>query len=800
MSMFSALRVQARTLGREPGFALTAVLTLALGIGATTALFTVVNAVLVEPLPFPQSTRLVQVWRSELPRLTFGSASLARFGDWRERQRTFTELGAWAPQGMTLGSAGGPERVNAAAASASLFRVLGTAPVAGRWFTDEEDRPGAPRVAVLGMALWQRRFGGSPDVLGTTLVLDGHPHVIVGVAPPGMDEVWRRDLWVPLARPVDPAQRGNNFLLVFGRLRDGTDIDEARRSLNAMAGEIERDHPEDRYTFTVWQLHDVVTDGSRRGLWVLLGATGLLLLIACVNVSNLLLARAVARERDLAVRASLGASRSRLFGQVIGETVVIALAGSAAGLAAAWALVRAFVSLAPVGFPRLANIGIDGRVLAFAILVAVVAGLAAGLAPAIHLVRADLNSTLRAGQSRGATASRARAASRALVVSEVALALALLTTAALMVKSLWNLLAQDLGVTSARVLTFAVGLTPETSSNPDAITRFVSDFESRIRALPGVTHVGAINMLPIAATGFNGPASRPGEVVPAERQPLTELRIVSPGYFDAMGMRLVAGRGLTDRDAAGAPAVVVVNEALAAALWPGTPAAAVVGERIKTPWDGTDQFRVVAGVISDVRSRRPENPPAPEVYAPMTQVPSASMTYVVRSDGDPVALTAPVRAALADIDPALPMASVRTFDDVRANATRTASLTSWLSTLFGLLAAALAMLGIYSVMSYTIAQRERELAIRAAVGATRGTLLGIVLREGLTLSAAGLAVGLAIALAGSRALASLLYGISATDPAILAASAAVLAVVALAGYGLPAMRASRVDPVAALRD
>jgi predicted permease len=799
-TLVTAIRVQVRTFVREPGFACTAVLTLALGIGATTALFTVVNAVLLEPLPFPQSARLVQIWRSELPRLTFGSASVARYVDWRERQRAFTDLGAWAPQGMTLGGGGGPERVNGAAASASFFRVLGGQPALGRWFSDEEDRPGAPRVAVISIALWQRRFGGAADALGATIVIDGQPHVVVGVTSAGLDEVWRREVWVPLAREVDQAQRGRNFMLVFGRLRDGTDVDQARRSLDAMAVELGRDYPIDRYTFTVWRLHDVITDGSRRGLWVLLGATGLLLLIACVNVSNLLLARAVARERDLAVRASLGASRTRLVALVVGETLTIALAGSAAGLAAAWALVRAFVSLAPANFPRLANVGIDARVLGFAILIAVAAGVAAALAPAIHLVRTDLNSTLRAGQSRGATAGRARAASRALVVSEIALALALLTTAALMVKSLWNLLAQDLGVTSAPVLTFAVGLTPEAAEDQEGVTRFVTDFESRLRALPGATHVGAISMLPIAATGFNSPVSKPDEVVPEERQPLSELRVVTPGYFDAMGMRIVAGRALNDRDVSGAPGVVVVNEALAAALWPGTPAAGVVGERMRAGWDSGNQFRVVAGVVSDVRSRRPENPPAPEAYAPVAQVPTATMTYVVRSAGDPVALTATIRAALAEIDPGLPLAAVRTFGDVRSTATRTASLTSWLSTLFGLLAAALAMLGIYSVMSYTIAQRERELAIRAAVGATRRTLLAIVLREGLTLGAVGLAIGLAFASAGSRALGSLLYGVSATDPAILIASAAALAVVALAGYLLPAARASRVDPVAALRD
>jgi putative ABC transport system permease protein len=793
-------RYHLRTLARTPGFAVTAVLTLALGIGATTALFTVVNAVLLQPLPFPDSTRLVRIWRSELPNLTFGAASLARFADWRSRQQAFTDIGAWSPRGLTMTTSEGPERVNGATGTASLFRVLGAAPVLGRWFSDEEDTPGGNRVALISEGLWQRRFRGSSQVIGTDVILDGEKHTIVGVVPASYGEVFRFDLWVPLAAAPNPAERGNNFLQPVGRLKDGYDLAAARRSMNDMAVLVRRDHPEDRYTFTLWSLHDVVTDGSVRGLWVLLGATSLLMLIACANVTNLLLARAVVQERDLAIRSSLGAGRSRLLGLVLGETLTLGALGAALGLLLAWMLLRVFVAQAPVNFPRLSAIRLDGTVLLFTTLVAIVAGVVAGLAPALHLLRPDLNGVLRAGATRGATAGRARAASRLLVVSEVALALALVTTAGLMVKSLLNLQSQDLGLTPARVLTFGVGLPPEVAKDAAAVVRFVETFEDRIRALPGVTHAGAINLLPIQQTGFNSNVSRPDQNVPPETQPIAEMRVVTPTYFDAIGMRIVAGRALDARDRTGATPVVVINEALAAVLWPKLPLSDVVGQRIRTGWDSGTRAREVAGIVANVRSRRPDSPPFSEMYAPIAQASSAAMVYVVRSDGgDPATLTAPIRAALAEIDPQLPMSAVRTFDDVVTSSTRTSSLLSWLSALFGGLAAALAILGIYSVMSYTIAQRERELAIRAAVGADRSSLLAMVLREGFLMSAAGIAAGAVIALAASSVLRSLLYGVSATDPGIFVSAALGLAAVAMAGYLVPAARASRVEPVVALR-
>ena len=634
-----------RLIRRAPGMALTAALTLALGIAATSALVSVVYAVLVNPLPFPDSRRLVQVWRSELPALTYGSASFPRYLDWRANQRPFTDLGAWAPRGMTLAGPEGPERVSGATASAAYFTVVGRPPLLGRWFTEEEDRRGGSRLAVIGEGLWRRRFGGAASAIGRDIQIDGELYTIVGVAPASFAEVWRYDVWIPLGLVADPANRGTNYLLSLGRLREGMTLDAARRQMSELAAQMSREHGDDKYTFTVREVHDVVTEGASRGLWVLLGATVLLLLIGCTNVANLLLARAVARERDLAVRASLGAGRRQLVSQVLGETIALGLVGSVAGAALAWALLRTFVGMAPPNFPRLAAITLDLRVLALTAFIGVTAGVIAGLLPAVHLFRSDLNAASHGGATRGATARRARSAGRMLVVSEIALALALLTTAGVMVKSLLRLQDVDLGLTREPLLTFAVSLPPFVADGEDAIARFQTEFLRRVRALPGVTRASAINMLPVAATGNNGIVRRPDQIGDGEGVPVTEVRAVMDGYTEAMGVRLLAGRAIDERDGKGAPPVALINRTLAARLWPTLSPAQVIGQPLRAPFDSGNTLREVIGVVADVRSRRPDMPPDPELHAPFAQVPLPTLTYVVRGEGDPTRLTTPIRTA-----------------------------------------------------------------------------------------------------------------------------------------------------------
>ncbi len=683
-------------------------------------------------------------------------------------------------------------------ASASFFQVIKASPVIGRYFSDDEDRRGGDRVVVISEGLWKRQFQQSPTVLGTTVQIDGQAYTVVGVAPSGFSEVWRLDVWVPLGLTADPSNRGSNFLLSFGRLREGTTLSAARSGLADLAAQMSRDNAIDKYSFTARPLHEVITENATRGLWMLLAATSLLLLIACTNVANLLLARSVVRERDLAIRASLGAGRGRLFGQVMGETIALGMLGSVVGIGLAWALLRIFVSLAPANFPRLAAITLDTGVLGFSVMVAVAAGLIAGLAPAIHLLRSDLNSVIRAGGSRGATAGSARSASRLLVISEVALALALVTTAGLMVKSLMRLQAQDLGVTRAPMLTFGVGVPPSVASGNDAVARFQLEFLDKVRALPGVTHASAISLLPIAQTGNNGPVRRVDQTQDNEGVPVTEFRIVMDRYFDTMGVPMMAGRALDERDRKSSTLVAVVNETLAKRLFPNLEPAAVVGQPIRI-FGNAGPTNEIVGVAANIRSRRPDAVPDPEVYVSFDQNPTPGLSYVVRAQGDPAALSGQVRNALAQMTPHVAIANLRTFEEVVATATRTSGLLSWLSVLFGVLAAVLAILGIYSVMSYTVAQRERELAIRAAVGASRSTLLAMVLREGLLLSGAGIAAGVVIAFAASGVLRSLLYDVSARDPMVFVGSAAGLAAIAMAGYLIPAARAARVEPVTALR-
>jgi putative ABC transport system permease protein len=635
-------------------------------------------------------------------------------------------------------------------------------------------------------------------VIGTPLQIDGQSYTIVGVAPSGFAEVWRLDLWTAIGLVGDPNNRGSNFLLSFGRLRDGMTLASARAGLADLAAQMSRDHAVDQYSFTARPLHEVITENATRGLWMLLAATSLLLLIACTNVANLLLARAVVRERDLAIRASLGAGRSRLFGQVMGETMALGILGSIAGIGIAWGLLRIFVSLAPANFPRLAAISLDASVLGFALFIAVFAGLIAGLPPVIHLLRSDLNAVIRSGGGRSMTAGRARAASRLLVISEVALALALVTTAGLMVKSLLRLQSQDLGFTRAPMLTFGVGVPQFVADGRDAVRRFQMDFLEKVRAMPGVTHASGISMLPIAFTGNNGPVRRADQTDPNDGVPVTEFRIVMDRYFETMGIPIIAGRAPDARDRSTTAAVAVVNETLARRLFPTLDPPQILGQPIKIG-NVLGATLEVVGVAANVRSRRPDAPPDPEVYVPFEQNPAPSMTFVVRAQGDPAALSNQIRSEMAGITPYIALSAMRTFDEVVANANRTSGLLSWLSVLFGVLAAALAILGIYSVMSYTVAQRERELAIRAAVGANRSTLLSMVLREGLILSAAGIVAGAVIAVAASGVLRSLLYQVSATDPMVFAASALGLAGIAIAGYVIPAARAARVEPVTALR-
>ncbi len=796
--LWQDLRYGFRLLVRFPGVTAAALLALALGTGVNTALFSIVNTVLLTPLPFPKADELLQVWRTELPRLQFGSASYPRYVDWRAQNRVFAEMGAYSPSGLTLTGREAPERIGGARTSASFFRTLAAPPLVGRYLSDDEDRTGGAKVIVIGEQYWQRRFARDPNLLGQTLTIDGDAHVVIGIAPAVYAEMWRVDAWVPLARSVDPATRGNNFLVVVGRIKPATTSAQVQVGLADLAEEMSRQYPGDRYGFLTMPLQEVLTRGPRQALWILLGATGLVLLIACANVANLMLVRAVTRQREMAVRTALGAGQGRIVRQLVTETVTLALLGGALGLALAIGLLRIFAIVAPANFPRLNAIGLDGRVLGFSFVVAAMTGLLTALIPALHAARSQPRDALQEG-SRGATAGRARVMSRFLVMGEIAMAVVLVAAAGLTLRSLQELLRQDLGMTTRGVLTFSVGLTDARQRDGEAVAQFFRMLEERFRALPGVEAVGAISMLPIAQTGTNGPVRIPERVIKPEESPLAEFRVVTPGYFTAVGMAAVAGRMPDARDLATGPPIAAINETLARELWPGESPSAIVGRRVGSGFDGPDGWREIVGVTRDVRSRRPDTPPDSEIYVPHSQASFPSMAFTIRSAGSPEALVPVIRSELAAVDPTLPMASVRTFEEVIAAATRNPRLYSVLTAVFGLLAAALAIVGIYSVMSYAVAQRIRELAIRSALGASQQRLLKLVLREGFLMSAIGVGVGLAGAVAASRLIRTLLYQVSPTDPLVFALTAGGVAITATLGYLIPAIRASRVAPAEALR-
>ncbi|MGH9173947.1 MAG: ABC transporter permease, partial [Vicinamibacterales bacterium] len=469
--LWQDVRYGARLLLRFPGATAAGLLALALGTGVNTALFSIVNTVLLTPLPFPNADELVQVWRTELPRLQFGSASYPRYVDWRGRNRVFAEMGAYSPGGLTLTGRDAPERLPGARATASFFRTLAAPPIAGRYLADDEDRPGGPKVIVIGEQLWRRRFGGDLRLLDSTLTIDGAPHTVIGIAPAAYTEMWRVDAWVPLATTVDQNTRGRNFLVVVGRLKEELTLDQAQPAMSDLAAGMSRDYPRDRSGFFMMSLHEVLTRGPRQALWILLGATGVVLLIACANVANLLLVRAVTRQKEMAVRTALGAGHWRLVRQLMTETIILSLAGGGLGLTLAAGLLRLFALVAPANFPRLASIGLDGRVLAFSLGVAAVTGFLAAVLPAIHAARAEPGDALRES-SRGATAGRARLFSRLLVMGEIAMAVMLVAAAGLTIRSLQQLMRQDLGLTTRGVLTFTVSLTDRRQDDAPVVAQF----------------------------------------------------------------------------------------------------------------------------------------------------------------------------------------------------------------------------------------------------------------------------------------------------------------------------------------
>jgi putative ABC transport system permease protein len=808
-SLLQDLRYTVRTLRGSPGFALAAVLTLALGVGGGTTVFSVVNAVLLRPLPFPEPDRLQLVWTQsdERPQSWL---SYPEWGDLRERSTTFQDLAAVRDWSFNVTGAEEPERVSGLAVSANLFSVLGVGPVIGRAFLPEEDRIGAGRVAILSHGFWQRRFGADPGLVGRTVALDGEQFTVVGVLPREFrllppSSVFPGDAAVLV--PLEPAlgtgflrNRDVRHLHVLGRLAPGATAAEARAEVAGIGARLRAENTAG-YTSPGWGMtavgyHEQIVQGVRPALLMLFGAVGLLLLLVTVNVANLLLARHAARAREMGVRAALGASRSRLVRLRLIESLVLAVLGGAAGVLLALHGIELLRTIGPGSLPRLDEVGVDASVLGFSLLLTLGTAVLCGLLPALQTARSDGGELLRdGGRSNSAGASRGRTRS-SLVVSQVALALVLLVGAGLLLRSLLHLQAEPLGFEPARVLTLQLSFAEARYPTGQARGAFLTEAEERLRALPGVQAVGAVTQLPLSGAHLgSGFFPEAGAATGEDRSVSADLRGITPGYFDAMGIRLRRGRSFSAADGREAPWVGVIDETLAARLWPGEDP---LGKRIR--WQRAEQPIEIVGVVAAVAHAGIGAGPRETVYRPYAQyAPGTPVFLAMRSDGDPAALAGAVRRTLHRIDPDQPIGDLRSMRARVADALGEPRFYALLLGGFAAFALLLAAIGIYGVVSYGVAQRTREIGIRTALGAGSGEVLRMVVAEGLRLAVVGVALGLVAALVATRVLSSLLYEVETTDPLVFVLVPLFLAGVALLASYLPARRASRVDPMIALR-
>jgi predicted permease len=794
------VRYALRSLRHHPIFALTAVLTLALGIGANTAIFSAVEGVLLRPLPFPEPERLVTVWGHHAS-IGREAASLPDYLDWRRESRSFSGMAARANTQFTLTGAGDPAVVRGAVVTANYFRVLGAPIPVGRGFGDDEEKSGAARVAVLSDGFWRREFGGRPDAVGRQLTLGGVPYTIVGAGARGVSVPDDVDVWAVLTTDTTLGRR-NDFLEVVGRLAPGVDVRRAQEEMTTIARRLERSYPGSNAGWGVELvgLQERVVGEIRPALLLFMGAVGLVLLIACANVANLMLARVASREREVTIRAALGASRRRLVRQLLTESVVLALAGGALGLGLAVWGVRALHALEPGTIPRLDEIAVDGSAFAFALVLSVATGLLFGLVPAGRILSYDLRGGLAEG-GRGMAGHRSAGRTRGLLVlAEVALACVLLVGAALLLRSFVGLQGVDPGFAPGGILTARVTLPRSRYDDPARQAAFTDALLERMRGLPGVGSAALASHAPLG----DGPPYWAFSVAGVEQPPpeVVQDAVVyrtSPDYFRTFAIPLLRGRLYGAGDRADAAPVALVSETLARRYWPDR---SPLGARI-TLGDPTDTASVwlrVVGVVGDVRQEGPVAAAYPQLYLPLAQLSSRSLLIALRTTGNPLSLTPAVKRAIADIDAQLALGSVATMDERVAGTLARPRVNAVLLGGFAVTALVLAALGIYGVVAYGVAQRTRELGIRMALGARGDDVLRLVLRQGMAPVLAGLAVGLGGAAAGSRVLRGLLYGVGATDPLTYAGVALFLAAVALVASYLPARRAAMADPVIALRN
>ena len=796
------VRFGVRSLVHSPIFSVVTVLSLALGIGANTAIFSVVNGLLLRPLPYPEPEQIVHVWHTppqqSFPGLDRFSVSPANYVDWKAQSSAFEQMAVYTDWGFSLSTSNDPLSLIGAVVSSDFFSVLRTNAIQGRTFTPDEEQPGRDQVVVIGHGLWQRAFGANPNIIGQTLTINSRSFTVVGIMPAGFEFPREAELWVPLAwNDNDRKIRSMHDYLVIARLKQNVSPEQAQAEMSTISSRLEQQYPEENsgWGAVVIPLRDDLVGDIRTALLVLFCAVGFVLLIACANVANLMLARGANRQREIAVRIALGAGRARLIRQLLTESVLLAVTGGVLGLLLAVWGSKMLVQLGSL--PNTGDIGIDTRALGFTLLVSLGVGIIIGIVPALQFTRTNLSDTLKQGSGRTGGSSIKQHTRKALVVSEVALSLVLLIGAGLMIRSFWKLQNVDPGFDTSNALTMSIGLNLMRYSEPHQRLAFVDRAIEQIRAVPGVVSVGTTTKVPLAGGGSTQPFSIEGRPAPAiAEQPMAQTRYISPDYFRAIGIPLRQGRFFSDQDRDNSVPVIIISEAMARRFWPGENP---IGKRVTPSFHPEPGPREIVGVVGDVKTSGLDVDSSAMMYLPFKQLALPFMSFVVRTASNPENLVQPVSKAIYSIDKEQALTDVQTMDQVLMKSLSDRRFNMTLLLTFAGVALVLAAVGVYGVMNYTVTLRRRELGIRMALGARRMDVLRLVMGQGLTLTLIGVAAGLISAYGLTRLMASLLYGVTATDYLTFASVPAVLIAVGVAASYVPARRATKVNPTIALR-
>ena len=806
MIMWQELRISARLLLKRPLFTITVIITLALGIGANSAAFSVVDAVLLRPLPYPDSDRLMMISGLNVEKGTPTRVSFQRFAAFREQSQSFENIAAVADENFILTGRDTPEQLEGGKISGDLFQVLGVKPAIGRSFLPEEDRPGGAPVVILTHGLWQRSFGADPKIVGQAIGLDGKSYTVVGVLPADftfLDEK-KKALWVPNASEVsylapESIRLGAFYLRVLARLKPGVSYEQAQAELGNTTSAYKQNNPGNSdlsVNSQIMPLQEFVVSDIRRTLLVILGIVGFILLIACANVANLLLARAAARRREFAIRSAMGASRWQLIRQLLTESVLLSMLGGVLGLVLAYGGIQWLIAAQPPNIPRLSGLGLDIRVLAFTFAISLLTGIAFGLAPALQGSQTNLNETLKEGGRSGGDGGRGHRIRSLLVAFEVALTLVVLISAGLLIQSFMRLRSSSAGLDYRNIVSMSVTLPQSRYTEPHQQVNFFNQVRESVKSLPGVTNVAAAWRPPLMGPGGSGIVEVEGLPSPGKgKEPLISTRFVSPDYFPTLGVPLVTGRDFTERDNDKSPKVVIINQSMARRFWPG---ADPVGKYLSY---STSRIRAeVIGVVGDVKFKVGDPQTSEEMYVPHAQKPRLGMVLLVRTLNNPLSLAPAVQNRILNLDKSQPVSDVQTLEQVVEGSISQPRMTMMLLSTFALIALLLSAVGVYGVMSYSVTQRTKELGIRIALGARPSNIFTLVIKEGMVLVLVGVVVGLAAALASARVLSSLLFQVSAVNLMLFLGVSLLLAVIALFACYVPARRATKIAPIIALNN